>query len=157
MIRLTLAAALLATSAAAQSPQPQPVPLPPPTIAPVDRPYPGTITVDVDATDLDRRIFTVHETIPVAAGPLTLLYPQWLPGKHSPRGPIDKLAGLVIHGGGQRIEWTRDPVDVYAFHLDVPAGVAAIDLDFQFLSPTAPNQGRVVDHARICSTSNSTR
>ena len=143
MTRLALAATLLASAAAAQSPPPQPVPFPPATIAPVDRPYPGTITVDVDATDLDRHIFTVHETIPVAAGPLTLLYPQWLPGKHSPHGPIDKLAGLMIHGGGQRIEWTRDPVDVFAFHLDVPAGVTALDLDFEFLSPTAGNQGRV--------------
>ena len=143
MTRLALAAALLASAAAAQSPPPQPVPFPPTTIVPVDRPYPGTITVDVDATDLDRHIFTVHETIPVAAGPLTLLYPQWLPGKHSPHGPIDKLAGLMIHGGGQRIEWTRDPVDVFAFHLDVPAGVTALDVDFEFLSPTAGNQGRV--------------
>ncbi len=144
MTRLAFAAVLLASAAAAQSPQPQPLPMPPATIAPVDKPYPGTITVHVDATDLDRRIFTVHETIPVAGpGPMTLLYPQWLPGKHSPHGPVDKLGGLIIHGGGQRIEWTRDPVDVYAFHLDVPAGVSAIDLDFEFLSPTAPNQGRV--------------
>ena len=143
MIRLAVAA-LLATAAAAQSPQPQPVPLPPPTIAPVDRPYPGTITEHVDATDLDHHIFTVHETVPVAEpGPLTLLYPQWLPGKHAPRGPVDKLAGLIVRAGGQRLEWTRDSVDVYAFHLDIPAGVAAIDLDFQFLSPTTGNQGRV--------------
>ena len=66
MTRLALAAALLASAAAAQSPQPQPVPLPPATIAPVDTPYPGTIALHVDATDLDRRILTVHETIPVA-------------------------------------------------------------------------------------------
>ena len=145
MIRLVLAAALLATAAAAQSPGPQPLPYPPAVRPPVDRPYPGTIALDVDATDLDRRIFTVHETVPVAGpGPLTLLYPEWLPGKHAPRGPADKLAGLVIHAGATRLEWTRDPVDVYAFHVDVPAGVAAIALDFQFLSPTAPNQGRVV-------------
>ncbi len=144
MVRLALAA-LLASAAAAQSPQPQPVPMPPATIAPVDKPYPGTIKVHVDATDLDRRILTVHETVPVAGpGPLTLLYPQWLPGKHSPRGPVDKLAGLIVHAGAARIEWTRDPVDVYAFHLDVPAGVSTVDLDFEFVSPTAGNQGRVV-------------
>jgi len=143
--RLSLVAALLAAPAFAQSPPPQPVPMPPATIAPVDTPYPGTITVRVDATDLDRRILTVHETIPVAGpGPMTLLYPEWLPGKHSPRGPIDKLAGLIIHAGATRIEWTRDPVDVYAFHLDVPAGAKAIDLDFQFVSPTDGKQGRVV-------------
>ncbi len=141
--RLTLAL-LLAAPALAQSPQPQPVPYPPATSAPADKPYPGTIAVHVDATDLDRRIFAVHETIPVAGpGPLTLLYPQWLPGKHSPHGPVDKLAGLVVHAGAARLEWTRDPVDVYAFHLDVPAGAASIDLDFEFVSPTAGNQGRV--------------
>ena len=59
--------------------------------------YPGTLKLAVDATDLDRRIFRVRETIPVAAGPLTLLYPQWLPGNHAPRGPIDKFAGLLDH------------------------------------------------------------
>ena len=138
-------ASLLATGTAAQSPPPQPVPLPPATIAPVDRPYPGTIKVDVDSTDLDRRIFAVHETMPVGSGPLTLLYPQWLPGKHAPRGPIDKLAGLVIHdSSGRRLEWTRDPVDSYAFHVDVPERTGEIALDFQFVSPTAPNQGRIV-------------
>ncbi len=145
MIRF-VAALLVGTAAAAQSPQPQPqpVPLPSAMIAPIDRPYPGTIALHVDATDLDHHIFVVHETIPVAgAGPLTLLYPQWQPGNHSPHGPIDKVAGLVIHAGATRLEWTRDPVDVYAFHVDVPAGVAAIDVDFQFLSPTAGNQGRV--------------
>jgi predicted metalloprotease with PDZ domain len=143
--RLALAAALFAAPALAQSPPPQPVPMPAATIAPVDTPYPGTIAVHVDATDLDRRILTVHETIPVAqAGPMTLLYPEWLPGKHSPRGPVDKLAGLIIHAGATRLEWTRDPVDVYAFHIDVPAGSKTIDLDFQFVSPTDPKQGRVV-------------
>ncbi len=137
-------AVLLAAPALAQSPQPQPVPFPPATAAPVDRPYPGAILLHVDATDLDRRIFAVHETIPVAGpGPLTLLYPQWLPGKHSPHGPIDKLAGLVIHAGAARLDWTRDPVDVFAFHVDVPAGTPSIDLDFAFVSPTAANQGRV--------------
>lgn len=145
MTRVAFVAALLASPAFAQSTGPQPVPMPPATIAPVDRPYPGTITVHVNATDLDRRILTVRETIPVAGpGPLTLLFAEWLPGKHSPRGPVDKLAGLIVHAGPTRIEWTRDPVDVYAYHLDVPAGVKAIDLDFQFVSPTAPNQGRVV-------------
>ena len=145
MYRALLPVAPLASSALAQSPQPQPVPMPPPTVAPADKPYPGTIRLHVDATDLDRRILTVREMIPVVGpGPMTLLYPEWLPGKHSPRGPVDKLAGLVIRAGATRLEWTRDLVDVYAFHIDVPVGVAAIDLDFQFVSPTDPKQGRVV-------------
>lgn len=112
--------------------------------APADVPYPGTITLNVDASDVGRRIFRVREEIPVVAGPLTLLYPQWLPGNHAPRGPIDKLAGLTIRGNGRPIAWTRDPVEVYAFHLDVPQGVGSLSVEFDFLSPQDPGQGRVV-------------
>src|SRR3954464_3451239 len=69
----------------AQSPGPQPVPMPPPIAAPVDAPYPGTIQVRVDATDIARHLFAVHETIPVRGGqPIVLLYPEWWPGHHSP-------------------------------------------------------------------------
>ena len=145
---LLAAAAILAaaTPAAAQlSEGPQPAPMPPAVPAPRDVAYPGVIRLDVDLTDTARRIWRVKETIPVAqAGPLTLLYPQWLPGKHAPRGAIDKLAGLVIKADGKVIPWVRDTVDVYAFHLNVPAGVREITAEFQFLTPTAPNQGRVM-------------
>ncbi len=123
------------TAAFAQSPD-----VPPPA----DVAYPGTIRLDVDATDLQRHIFRVHEEIPVVAGKLTLLYPQWLPGKHAPRGAIDKLAGLVIKAGDQSLPWQRDPLDVYAFHVEVPQGVETLSVDFQFLSPQEPAQGRVV-------------
>ncbi len=109
-----------------------------------DAPFPGVVILDIDATDLSHRIFHVRERIPVQPGPLTLLYPRWLPGNHSPTGPIDKLAGLLITGDGQRIEWTRDPLDVYAFKLDVPAGVSTLDIAFQYLTPTDRTQGRVV-------------
>ncbi|MEO5624930.1 MAG: peptidase M61 [Dokdonella sp.] len=112
--------------------------------SPVDVSYPGTLKLEVDATDLDHRVVRVHEEIPVAPGALTLLYPQWLPGNHAPRGPIDKLAGLAIRGNGQAIAWKRDPVEVYAFHVEVPAGVASLSIDFDFLSPQDASQGRVV-------------
>ena len=105
---------------------------------------PGTIHVSVDATDLGQRIFHVKEIIPVAAGPLTLLYPQWLPGNHSPSGPIDKLAGLTFTANGKPLAWTRDPGNVYAFHIDVPAGVTSINAEYQYLTPTDNSQGRVV-------------
>ena len=73
----------------------------------------------MDATDIARRIYQVKETIPVGPGPLTLLYPQWIPGNHSPTGPIPALAGLQHAGAtGKRVEWRRDPVNLYAFHLD---------------------------------------
>lgn len=143
---LLAAAAVLAAAAPALASQgPQPAPMPPPIATPRDVAYPGVIKLEVDLTDTQRRIWRVKETIPVAqAGPLTLLYPQWLPGKHAPRGAIDKLAGLVIKADGKTIPWVRDTVDVYAFHVTVPAGVKEITAEFQFLTPTAANQGRIM-------------
>src|SRR5215211_2245872 len=101
MSRRSLALCILLTIAGgfsalrAQSPGPQPVPMPPPIVAPRDVPYPGTIRLRVDASDVDHRIFRINETIPVRGGEaLTLLYPQWLPGNHAPRGRVDHLGGL---------------------------------------------------------------
>jgi len=112
--------------------------------APADVAFPGTVKLAVDATDIDRRIFRVREEIPVAPGSLTLLYPQWLPGNHAPRGPIDKLAGLSFSANGKPVAWSRDPVEVYAFHLDVPQGATTLVAEFQFLAPQDTSQGRVV-------------
>jgi predicted metalloprotease with PDZ domain len=128
-----------------QSRGPQPSPMPAQIAAPRDTVYLGTIRLSVDATDLERHILRVHETIPVHAGESTvLLYPQWLPGNHSPTGRVEKLAGLMIRANGARLEWTRDPVDVYAFHLGVPAAAVSLEVDFQFASPLDTNEGRVV-------------
>ncbi|HEX5279595.1 MAG TPA: hypothetical protein VFW28_05925 [Micropepsaceae bacterium] len=112
---------------------------------PKDIPFPGQIRLDVDATDTVRHILRVHETIPVAGGTdLILLYPRWLPGNHNASGRIDELTGLAMHAGGQRVDWVRDPVDVYAFHVRAPAGANALDLDFQVATPTDGDQGRIV-------------
>src|SRR5262249_4403460 len=104
--------AVLATAGpvAAQTP----APLPPAIVEPQDRPYPGVIHLAVDAPDVTRHIFRVRETMPVASGALTLLYPKWVPGNHAPVSRIDSLAGLVIQANSQRLKWTRDPVDIYA-------------------------------------------
>jgi predicted metalloprotease with PDZ domain len=109
--------------------------------APADTPYPGTIRLAVDATDIKRHIFRIKETIPVKSGALTLLYPRWIPGTHGPGGRIDALAGLIVKANGERIAWVRDTVDVFAFHVDVPAGVTSLDLEFQFLSAGEGNEG----------------
>ena len=146
-VALLAASALVATGVNpfAQSAGPQPSAMPAPTPAPKDVPYPGTIRLRVDATDIERHIFSVNESIPVrGGGQVTLLYPQWLPGNHSPTGRVDKLAGLVMHSGGSRLEWTRDPVDVFAFHVAVPAGATTLDVAFQVASPLDTNEGRVV-------------
>ena len=145
---LLAAVALIATGAAsafADPPQPMPAPMPPAIPLPRDVPYPGTITVSVDATDLVRHIMSVHETVPAAGGhDLIVHYPQWIPGDHGPTGAVELLGGLAAHAGGQLLDWRRDPVDPYAFHLPVPSGAGSVDLDFQFLSPVSEAQGRIV-------------
>jgi predicted metalloprotease with PDZ domain len=135
MKTFALAACFSAVASAASA---EPVP------APKDVPFPGIIALDVDARDTARGIFNVTEAVPVTPGPMVLLYPQWLPGNHGPTGPIDKLAGLVIKAGGKTLAWKRDPVEVYAFHVDVPKGTAKLDVSFSFLSPVETKEGRVV-------------
>ncbi|MBA3486063.1 MAG: peptidase M61, partial [Lysobacter sp.] len=113
--------------------------------APQDTPYlPGMVRIEVDATNLAQRIMRVRQTIPVNAGKLTLLFPQWLPGNHAPRGPIDKIAGLTFTADGQKLRWQRDPSNVYAFHLEVPDGARTVLAQYDYLTPTDRAQGRVV-------------
>jgi predicted metalloprotease with PDZ domain len=94
------------------------------------------IRVHVDATDAPTRVFHVQMTIPAAAGPATLLYPEWIPGDHAPDGPILQMAGLYVSAAGKRIAWRRDDVDMFAYHVEVPAGANALDVRFDFLAPS---------------------
>ncbi|WP_316250471.1 peptidase M61 [Tsukamurella columbiensis] len=102
------------------------------------------VSVAVDVTNLPQRIIGVRQTIPVTAGETTLLFPQWLPGNHSPSGPIDKIAGIRFSANGKKVEWKRDPLDVYKLKVSVPDGVTNLDAEFQYLTPTDSTQGRVV-------------
>ncbi len=105
--------------------------------APQDRAYPGEIRLAVDASDVERRIVRVHETLEGIGADTVLLYPKWLPGTHAPEGPIDRFAGLRISANGAPVSWKRDPLDVYAFHVHPAAGIKSIDIDFEYLSPTS--------------------
>ncbi len=145
LVGAIVAATAVAVVISAQSAGPQPSPMPPPIVAPTDVPYPGVITLDVDASDIERRIFRVRESIPVRGSePLVLLFPQWLPGNHGPSGRVDKVAGLEIRAAGATVPWKRDPVDVFAFHVAVPAGATSLDVQFEFLSPVDTGEGRVM-------------
>ncbi|HET7225654.1 MAG TPA: M61 family peptidase [Candidatus Eisenbacteria bacterium] len=95
------------------------------------------LIVDVDAREAPRKILHAHLTLPVTGGPITLVYPKWLPGEHGPDGPIGDLAGLEFTAGGRRVDWRRDDVEMYAFHVDVPAGARALDVALDFLLPAA--------------------
>ena len=98
-----------------------------------------TVTLKVDATDAPRRLFHVRMNLPAKPGPLTLLYPKWIPGEHMPVGPITNLVGLKVTAAGQPIAWRRDSVNMYAFHLDVPQGATSLDVAFDYISNSDPN------------------
>jgi len=64
---------------------------------------------------------------------MTLLYPEWIPGEHGPTGPVVNLVGLKISAGDSVVSWQRDSTNMYAFHVDVPAGACSLDVAFDFL------------------------
>ncbi|MEO8596388.1 MAG: M61 family peptidase [Candidatus Solibacter sp.] len=93
------------------------------------------VKLKVDATDASRRLFHVQMSMPAAAGPMTLLYPEWIPGEHGPTGPIVNLVGLKIQAGGKTLPWRRDSDNMFAFQVEVPAGTSSLDVAFDFISP----------------------
>ena len=149
---LALASALLfSTPASAQSrPEGNSAPVAPQladgTPLPQDTPWPGgTIALNIDATDTRRGVYAVTQTIPVAPGTrqLELLFPEWLPGNHAARGPINLLSSLRFSAGGRPLEWRRDTLDVYRFVVTVPDGVTEVTANFLHTSPVTGSEGRV--------------
>jgi len=140
-----ISSAAAVSHAALASPGPVAVPDTPQVAPPRDEPYPGTLTLHVDATDIDHRIVKVREEVPVPAGggDMVLLYPEWLPGDHAPTGTIDKLAGLEIEAGGVRLSWTRDVANPFAFHVKAPKDATRLDVRFQYLSAVSETVGPV--------------
>ena len=92
------------------------------------------IQLSVDLKDAYRNIYHSLMRIPVSPGPLTLVYPKWIPGNHRPSGPIANLTGLQIWAGGKPLAWLRDPVDMYAFHVDVPTSVSELQVSFDTIT-----------------------
>lgn len=98
---------------------------------------PQPVIISVDVTEAPRKILHARLTIPTKPGPLTLVYPKWIPGEHGPTGPITDLAGLKFTAGEKTIPWRRDDVDMYAFHLEVPNGASSINVALDFLLPAS--------------------
>src|SRR5260370_13701445 len=68
-------------------------------------------------------------------GPLTLLSPKWIPGEQAAEGPFADLVGVKLTANGKPIPGRRDLVDMFMFHIDVPAGANALQADYDYLSP----------------------
>jgi predicted metalloprotease with PDZ domain len=147
---LALATALAISSPLAARPDTNSAPVAPQledgTPLPQDTAWPGgTIALDIDATDTRRGVYAVTETIPVAAGTrqLVLLFPEWLPGNHAARGPINLLTNIRFSANGQPLAWKRDTLDVYRFVVEVPQGVSEVTASFLHTSPITGREGRI--------------
>jgi predicted metalloprotease with PDZ domain len=143
-----LAAALASQSLAAQAQKTAPVQqqLQNATPLPQDTPWPGgPMTLDIDATDTRRGVYSVKQTIPVPAGltKLTLLYPEWLPGNHAARGPINLISNIRFTAGGKPLTWFRNPLDVYQIDVTLPAGTREVTAEFVHTSPITGSEGRI--------------
>jgi predicted metalloprotease with PDZ domain len=100
------------------------------------------VRLNVDMREATKHIFHAKLLFPVAAGPLTFVYPKWIPGEHSPVGPIVNLTGLIFRAGSKEIEWRRDDVDMFAFHCQIPAGVNELEVSLDYISPSSVSGGR---------------
>ena len=94
-----------------------------------------TATVELDAREVGRHVLHAHMVLPAQPGPLTLLYPKWIPGEHGPTGPLNGVVNLRFHSQGRELAWRRAPLDMFTFRLEVPAGAKAVEADLDFLPP----------------------
>lgn len=96
------------------------------------------IQLALDARHAPEKVLHAVIEIPVTPGPVTLVYPKWIPGEHGPTGPIVDLTGVEFFAGGKRLTWRRDLVEMYAFHLDVPEGTTTLKAQVDLVMPAPP-------------------
>ena len=84
------------------------------------------IQIIADLTDAPRKLYHAEVELPVEPGPLTLISPQWIPGNHRPTGPVSDITGVVFTVDGKPLEWRRDDVNMYEFHLTIPPGATRL-------------------------------
>ena len=68
-----------------------------------------SMTLRADLTEAPRGLIRGKLSIPVKPGKLTLVYPQWIPGYHSPIGPVTDLAGVKFNANGKPVTWRPRP------------------------------------------------
>jgi predicted metalloprotease with PDZ domain len=93
------------------------------------------IQLVADLTDAPRKIVRAEIDLPVSPGPVTLITPKWIPGTHQPFGPVSNIVGVVFTANGKTLDWRRDDVDLYEFHVTVPPGVTMLHAHLDCLVP----------------------
>ena len=95
-------------------------------LCPAARAQNKPIEIVADLTDAPRKLYHAEVDIPVTPGPLSLTTPEWIPGNHRPTGPVNEITGVVFSIDGKPLPWRRDDVDMYEFHVNIPAGATTL-------------------------------
>jgi predicted metalloprotease with PDZ domain len=85
------------------------------------------IRITADLTEAPRKLYHAEIDLPVRPGEhATFITPQWIPGNHAPTGEANAIAGVIFTAEGKTLPWRRDDVNLYEFHVDIPAGVTSV-------------------------------
>jgi len=103
------------------------------------------IQITADLSDAPRKWFHAEIDIPVTAGPLALVTPKWLPGHHGPGGPVADITGVVFTANGKTLAWRRDDIDLYEYHLTVPAGATSVHVHLDCIRNNTTNNLAVLE------------
>lgn len=95
---------------------------------------PSPIVITVDARAPWKRRIPVRMQMAAPPGPMTLVFPRWLPGMHSMQGSLGNFARLNIRADGAPLAWNRDPFDAYLIHLEVPAGTKSVEASYEYMA-----------------------
>jgi predicted metalloprotease with PDZ domain len=107
------------------------------------------IQITADLSEAPRKLLHAEIDIPVTAGSLALTTPKWIPGQHGPGGPAADITGVIFTANGKTLPWRRDDVDLYEFHLTVPAGVSSLHAHLDCISTSVTNRQAVLEWEKL--------
>lgn len=88
------------------------------------------VSLTVDAHGITRGLYHVTERFPASPGKLTLWFPRWIPGWHSPGGPVAGNIRFSVSADGRPLAWARDSVDMNQVTANVSSGAKEIAVEF---------------------------
>jgi predicted metalloprotease with PDZ domain len=94
------------------------------------------LSVRLDAREIARKHIHTDLSLAVKPGPVTLVFPKWIPGEHGPTGPLNTLIGMTIRAGGQQLTWQRDAREMFAVTVTVPPGATRLEIALDTGLPT---------------------
>lgn len=105
-----------------------------------------SMTIEVDARDLPRKLLHARITVPVPPGEQRFAYPKWMPGTHAGSGPVQNVGGLrFLTKDGKALDWKRDDVEFWQFVCVVPPGISELTIEVDYICSQPDANSRGVD------------